>query len=232
LPDLDAIYRTRADDYDRLVAREDHAGNIVRAIEEVMPLAGADVVEFGAGTGRLTALLVPRVRSILACDASAPMLERAWTNLERLGLDNWRLEVADHRSVSASTGGADLAVAGWTIHAVADEPSELRAALDEMGRVLRPGGTVMILETLGTGHAEPHPPSELVPYYDQLAALGFEGRAFRTDYGFASVAEAEELTRFFFGDELAEAVAREQTMVVPECTGLWWRTTQKPKPEA
>jgi ubiquinone/menaquinone biosynthesis C-methylase UbiE len=232
LPDLDAIYRTRADDYDRLVAREDHAGNILRAIGEVAPLAGADVVEFGAGTGRLTALLAPRARSILACDASDHMLERARANLERLGLDNWRLEAADHRSVPAPAGGADLAVAGWTIHAVADEPSELRAALDEMGRVLRPGGTVVILETLGTGHTEPHPPPELIPYYDHLAKLGFQSRAFRTDYVFTSLAEAEELTRFFFGDALADAVAHEQTTIVAECTGLWWRATQKPKPHA
>jgi len=51
LPDLDAIYRIGADDYDRLVACEDHRGNILRAVGEIAPLAGADVVEFGAGRG-------------------------------------------------------------------------------------------------------------------------------------------------------------------------------------
>jgi ubiquinone/menaquinone biosynthesis C-methylase UbiE len=229
LPDLDDIYGTRAEDYDRLVAREDHEGNILRTIQGLVPLAGADVVEFGAGTGRLTALLAPRVRSIRAYDSSAHMLERARANLGRLGLENWRLEVADYRAVPAPSHGADLAIAGWAIsHVVAggegDWRPEVDAALSEMERVLRPGGTAIVLETLGTGHAEPHPPQGLFGYYEHLEAHGFAREEIRTDYRFASIAEAEQLTRFFFGDELADRVMGERSKIVPECTGVWWHT--------
>lgn len=229
MPDYETIYQTRAVDYDRLVAREDYQGNIVRAIEAIRPLAGSDVIEFGAGTGRLTSLLAPRVKSIIAYDHSAHMLVVARAKLERTGLHNWHLETADHRAVPAQSHSADLAIAGWTIcYTVIDYEqtwqTELSTALTEMARVLRPGGAIMILETLGTGYTEPHPPAELAQYYAFLEAQGFARQAIRTDYQFTSVAEAEELTRFFFGDELADRVVREQAVIVPECTGVWSRT--------
>jgi hypothetical protein len=50
----------------------------------------------------------------------------------------------------------------------------------------------------------------------------FSHTSIRTDYKFKSVEEAEELTRFFFGDELADRVEKQKLVVVPECTGIWW----------
>ena len=34
---------------------------------------------------------------------------------------------------------------------------------------------------------------------------------------------AEQLTRFFFGDEMADEVVRQNWVVLPECTGVWWK---------
>ena len=56
-----------------------------------------------------------------------------------------------------------------------------------------------------------------------LEAAGFASTWVRTDYRFSSAAEAEELIGFFFGPELAARVAGEGMLVVPECTGIWWR---------
>ena len=93
-----------------------------------------------------------------------------------------------------------------------------------MKRVLRPGGTVIIVETLGTGSEEPHPPTEaLAAYYALLEREhGFSRIWIRTDYRFASLPEAEDLTRFFFDDDLADRVATEELVVLPECTGIWY----------
>ena len=75
------IYRTRADDYDTLVAREDFQGNLPQALAKIRPWAGLDVVELGAGTGRLTRLLAPAAASVAppsaasaSSGASAPSL--------------------------------------------------------------------------------------------------------------------------------------------------------------
>jgi ubiquinone/menaquinone biosynthesis C-methylase UbiE len=230
MPDTGKIYREEAPTYERLVEREDHEGNLMRALEQIIPLDGIDVVEFGAGTGRLTCMFAPRVKSIRAFDGSRAMLDVAVDKLKALNLTNWRVDVADHSAVPAASGSADLAIAGWTIcYAALDHPDNWQESVDkalgEMKRVLRPGGTAIIIETQGTGHETPHPPylPVFIAYLDYLNDSGFNFTWIRTDYKFESLAEAESLTRFFFGDELAAQVVERKWMILPECTGLWWK---------
>jgi ubiquinone/menaquinone biosynthesis C-methylase UbiE len=231
MPDYKEIYNKQAGKYDLLIEREDYQGNILGALNRVRPLDGLDVVEFGAGTGRLTGMMVLAARTIVACDASHPMLDVAVAKLKKTGWRNWRVLVADNRSLPVADQAADLSIAGWSLgHStswVADGwRAEIEQALAQMKRVLRPGGTVIILETLGTGCESPHPPSDaLAAYYALLeGGHGFSATWIRTDYRFASLSEAEDLTRFFFGDELADRVAGEGLVILPECTGIWWLT--------
>jgi hypothetical protein len=95
-----------------------------------------------------------------------------------------------------------------------------------MKRMLRPGGTAVILETLGTGQEAPRPPTEgLAAYYAFLEdEHDFSSTWLRTDYRFNSLEEAEQLVRFFFGPELASRIVQEELLILPECTGIWWRT--------
>lgn len=233
MTDFHSIYANQADNYDRMVNREDYQGNILATLKMIRPLNGIDVVEFGAGTGRLTGLLAPHVRSIAAFDASAHMLDQARLNLERLGVNNWRVAVGDNRRLPIEGGVADLAIAGWSFgHSVGWYPetwrTEISLALREMERVLRPGGTAVILETQGTGREMPQPPHPgLAAYYAWLEnEHGFASTWIRTDYRFASLQEADELTRFFFGDDLANRIVRENLVILPECTGVWWKTME------
>jgi ubiquinone/menaquinone biosynthesis C-methylase UbiE len=227
MPDHKAVYEASAVQYERLVSREDFEGNIIPSLCQITPLAGQDVVEFGAGTGRLTCLLAPLVRHIEAFDASPHMLEVARARLEQDQLSNWSTQVADHRSVPAADSSADLAISGWSICYLLDWSggvweNEVEKALAEMKRVLRPGGTLVLLETLGTGFEKPHPPANLLDYFRLLERAGFSSTWFRTDYRFASLAEAVELVQFFFGDALADQVRAADSLILPECTGLWW----------
>jgi hypothetical protein len=86
---------------------------------------------------------------------------------------------------------------------------------------------MIILETLGTGRESPEPPNEgLARYYNRLEnEQGFSHSWIRTDYKFESVDEADKLTRFFFGDELADHILTEKITVLPECTGIWWKSS-------
>lgn len=232
MTDFQHIYTHQAEQYDRLVAREDYQGQILAALQRIRPLEGLDVVEFGAGTGRLTRLLAPLARSVQAFDASAAMLRVAAKTVEDMGRTNCTFGVADNRRLPVPDAVADLAVAGWSFgHTVGWFPDTWRAEigqmLAEMRRVLRPGGTAVILETLGTGRETPQPPhAGLAAYYGWLEGeQGFSATWIRTDYEFASLDEADELTRFFFGDELADRVRREGLVRLPECTGIWWQHT-------
>lgn len=223
------IYRNRANDYERLIAREDYQGNILAKIREVAQIDGADVVEFGAGTGRLTRFLAPHVNSIYAFDFSPAMLGVAQRILEHL--PNWTLAVGDNRQMPVAPNSADIVIEGWSFgHVMGWFGDGWRPVLDrmlgEMERILRPGGTAVLMETLGTGSEEPGAPHERLAllYKTFEDELGFTRHVIRTDYQFLSLDEAAELTGFFFGGDMAEKVKDNNWIILPECTGLWVRS--------
>ncbi len=227
--DFRTIYASRAADYQRLIDHEDAGGNLLPALERIRPLRGLDVVEFGAGTGRLTVLLAPVVRSIRAFDASFHMLNLAVERLRTGGL-NAPVAVADNARLPLPAASADLAIEGWSFGHLTGWypetwPEEADRALNEMWRVLRPGGTAIVIETLGTGRETPLPPTAaLADFYRRLEdQYGFASLWIRTDYRFASPGQAAGATRFFFGDALADELLAGRHTILPECTGLWWR---------
>jgi ubiquinone/menaquinone biosynthesis C-methylase UbiE len=230
MPDWPRIFAQHATEYEQIVAREDHARNLPQALGQICAFEGLDVIELGAGTGRFTCMLAPQTRRIVAFDTSPPMLERAVARLKEIGLRNWTVGVADHRHLPVGNRTADVAIAGWTLGVFPGQQpetwrSDIELALAQMERVLRPGGTAIIVETLGTGYEAPQPPPPLAPYYAYLEGeRGFRSTWIRTDYQFESLAEAEHLTRFFYGDALADRLVERGSLVLPECTGIWWRT--------
>jgi ubiquinone/menaquinone biosynthesis C-methylase UbiE len=125
---------------------------------------------------------------------------------------------------------ADIAISGWSICCLAvcsgaAWEKELDAGLQEMRRVITPGGTIILIETLGTGFPSPQAPEGLKAYYGLLSEKGFHSTWIRTDYRFRSREEAVDLTSFFFGDEPLSALrVEEHGAVLPECTGIWWTT--------
>jgi ubiquinone/menaquinone biosynthesis C-methylase UbiE len=228
MPDHHEVYHSEADQYERLVAREDMDGNILKAIRQIVDLRDLAVVETGAGTGRLTCLLAGRVHTLHAYDASEAMLTVARRKLDVMGNPEITTTPADHRHLPEPECSADLLISGWSVCYLvdwnrADWRAEVQAALDEFKRILRPGGTIILIETQGTGFETATPPEHLVEYYRFLADAGFESDWFRTDYLFESVDEAIELAGFFFGEEMAARIRTDGSRVLPECTGIWWR---------
>jgi ubiquinone/menaquinone biosynthesis C-methylase UbiE len=221
------IYTDYASTYEGLVSRSDYQHNILRAINYIKPLRGVDVVELGAGTGRLTCKLAPVVNSIRAFDASQHMLDIAANKLESFKMNNWRVGVADNRDLPVNSRSADIAISGWSVcytvlwHERTWE-QELSKALAEMKRVLRPGGAIILLESLGTGYNEPRPPKSLREYYKFLEKEGFSSNWIRTDYCFESLQEAQALTRFFFGADKVDKIINNQLVILPEYTSVWW----------
>jgi ubiquinone/menaquinone biosynthesis C-methylase UbiE len=231
MTDCEKIYGENAAEYERLVAHEDYQENILAALKQIRPFEGLDVIDLGAGTGRLTCMLAPLVKTIQAYDVSAHMLEVAAAKLRASGLQNWHTGIADHRALPVDDRSVDLAISGWSICYTAIDyektwQRELGKALSEMKRVLRPGGTIIILETLGTGHETPTPPDEMKAYLDFLEnEAGFFSTWIRTDYLFESLEEAKEATGFFFGEDMIENAIGTDPVILPECTGIWWLHT-------
>lgn len=225
-----AIYLNQAEQFDRLVAREDRHGNLFAALNEIRPLHGLNVVEFGAGTGRVTRQLSVIVDSVFAFDIAPSMLRRAGKAMRETGTANWRLALGDSSRMPVASDCADLVIEGWSFaHVIGWHPDGWRALTDlmlaEMERILKPGGSAILIETMGTGCRQPQAPSaKLAQLYDYWRqAWGYSYCWIRTDFQFATPEEADELMRFFFGDEIADACLDRDTVVVPECTGVWWK---------
>lgn len=223
-----AIYAQRAIDYDAMISREDHQGNIATHLQAACNLAGKHVLDLGAGTGRLTRLVIPLAASVIAMDASAHMLTVAQSR--SVDATNCAFAIADNRRIPLQSNVVDIALAGWSFgHAVGWYPAnwqtEIEHALSEMIRVIKPGGMAVIFETMGTGIVSPQPPTPgHAAFYRWLEnEQSFQQQTFATDYQFNSVGDAMRLMGFFFGDELANRIESEQLTIIPEFTGMWWR---------
>jgi len=222
------IYQNDGDRYEALIACEDYQGNIEKALDEVVKVDDLDAVDLGAGTGRLAVMLAPRTKSMRAFDTAEEMLRVCREKFTAKGLSNWQVDVADHRSIPVADHSADLVVSGWSVAYLyvwnaETWKVELEKWLGEMKRILRPGSFIVLFESLGTGNESPIKLEHLKEYYPWLDEAGFQNKWIRTDYKFESVEEAEELARFFFGDELGNKVRQNNWVILPECTGVWWK---------
>ncbi len=225
------VYRDGAWGYDSLVSAEDCEGRLPALIAELAPgLAGTDALDVGAGTGRVTRMLLHAGAKVRAWEIAPAMIAVA---RERLATEGYRSPTVEFHEGDAyladfGEGWASLAVAGWCFgHAVSWHPEDwvhrVGEALGEMRRALRPGGVLMVIETLGTGVTEVTPPPGLVEYQQWLETeMGLHRRELRTDYQFASVDEAARVTGAFFGDAMSERVRANDWDRVPEHTGVWW----------
>jgi ubiquinone/menaquinone biosynthesis C-methylase UbiE len=226
----DDIYEHISTPYDLLVSKEDYTRNIPAALSEIADFNNKDIADLGAGTGRLTTMVAENAKSIVAVDFAADMLKVTASKLSQMDLTNWKTPVSDLRQLPLDDQSMDIVMAGWSICYLGSSNNKewtetLLQVLSEINRVLRPNGTVIILETLGTGNEQPTPPDFLQSYYQKLEQeYGFKHKAIRTDYQFDSVEQAEELCRDFFGDSLGDRIIEQQIKIVPECTGIWWRT--------
>jgi ubiquinone/menaquinone biosynthesis C-methylase UbiE len=230
MPDQFTIYQNHADQYEQLTTHEDYEHRLYPALAAIRSFDRADIVEWGAGTGRVSALVAPYARSLIACDLNAPMLHVAAGKLRRSERLQWCTLAADHRHMPLPDRCADIALSGWalgylTAKYYADWKSQLARVIAQMRRVLRPGGTIIIIETLGTGMSEPQPPTPYLSDYYRLLEEehGFHATWVRTDFKFDSLEQAASTISFFFGDEWDVRVRRNNWIVLPECTGIWWK---------
>ena len=224
------LYQNRSNHYDLLVKSEDYQGQLIAALHKLYPIDHKEVVEFGAGTGRITAQLVPQVKQIHAFDLTPAMIWVADRNLKQSSYSNWGLGIADSRAMPVQSGCADIAIEGWSFVQIMTWYKErwqyeVGRAIGEMLRVVRPGGIAILIETLGTGRTTPQPLDLFLPVYDYFESeWHFSSMWIRTDFHFPTLTEAHATIDPVFGEAvLGQAIASEEGVILPECTGIWWR---------
>lgn len=94
--------------------------------------------EHGIGSGRIALPLVRRGFDFTGVDVSVKMLEQLRANLEPQHAARLHLHTADIRALPFEHDSFDVAISAHVLHLV----PEWEVALDELIRVLRPGGTL------------------------------------------------------------------------------------------
>jgi ArsR family transcriptional regulator len=100
------------------------------------------LLDLGTGTGRMLQLLGPRAGRAVGLDASHAMLSVARANLEKAGLNRAELRQGDVYAPPFARGTFDLVVVHQVLHYL-DDPAR---ALREAGKLLAPGGRILIVD--------------------------------------------------------------------------------------
>jgi len=104
-------------------------------------LAGLDVLEIGVGQGSHAGLIAPRARSFTGIDITEPAVAATSRRMQQLGLANARILQIDAEEMSFPDGSFDYIWSWGVIHHSADT----RRVLEQMHRVLRPGGRANVM---------------------------------------------------------------------------------------
>ena len=141
--------------FDRIASRYDLLNSVMsaglhhrwreRAADRAELAPGGSALDVCCGTGDLTLELAGRVAPdgyVIGCDFSEPMLDLAREKAVGRGIDSLRFEWADALELPYDSGRFDAVTVGFGVRNFADRDR----GLQELARVLRPGGRLVVLE--------------------------------------------------------------------------------------
>jgi len=102
------------------------------------------LVEVGVGTGSLLEPLSRRARAVIGVDHSPAMLQAARDALRVATLVNVDLRLGEMEHLPLESSVADVVLLNMVLHHAASP----EAVIDEMARVLRPGGRLLVVDLL------------------------------------------------------------------------------------
>jgi ubiquinone/menaquinone biosynthesis C-methylase UbiE len=102
------------------------------------------LLDVACGPGVVTAALAPEASSVTAFDATEEMLQRAKARCAKAGLSNVAFRSGDAENLPFGDAEFDGVVTRLAIHHFANP----QRALDQMFRVLRPGGAAVIVDVV------------------------------------------------------------------------------------
>ena len=136
-------FRATARRWDKLSALYIDEGEIERVLLDLLGRGEVDdLLDIGTGTGRVLALLGPKIARGVGIDNSSAMLAIARTKLVEAGLRNCHVRHGDMYDLPWPARSFDAV----TIHHVLHFAERPAAMIAEAGRVLRPGGRLVVVD--------------------------------------------------------------------------------------
>jgi ubiquinone/menaquinone biosynthesis C-methylase UbiE len=108
------------------------------------------VLDVATGGGHTALALAGVARRVVACDVTEPMLLAAREHLRGRGAANIEFVAGDAAALPFADGAFDVVTCRTAAHHFAD----VSAAVRQIHRVLRPGGTLLLQDILGHDDAE------------------------------------------------------------------------------
>lgn len=114
------------------------------AIRALAPQDGETILDLAGGTGDLTARILNKIQhgKVILSDINVQMLQEGIKRLDRQGKLNIAYALANAEALPFSANSIDGLIIGFGLRNVRDQQS----ALNEMQRVVKPRGRVVILE--------------------------------------------------------------------------------------
>ncbi len=144
LAKVERVYTSYAGIYDRIFGKVFHEGreSVIRNLD-VQP--DEKILEVGVGTG-LALPMYPRHCHLVGIDFSEGMLEKARQRAAEHRMDHVQLHRMDAGAMDFVDNSFDTVVAAYVVTAVPD----YRKLMNEMIRVCRPGGRIIMLNHFST----------------------------------------------------------------------------------
>ena len=220
--------------YDRGKSFEDHENRLVGELTRIAALDGAEVADIGAGTGQIAKRIGQRTKRYYGFDPSVSMIQVAneW-RAEYPAADRVTFEVATAVAIPLPGDAVDITVYPWSMNSIlgaewaGDWRGCLRVVLREAGRITRPGGTIVVIETASLMGELPwgqvwHPTRRA--FLSELEAIhGFTSSFYSNDWNFCSRRNLRRYGELWFKRETLSSVLRSGSTVLKECVGMWWR---------
>ncbi len=180
LKKVERVYTSYAGIYDQIFGKVFHEGR-ESAIRNLNVQPNEHILEVGVGTG-LALPMYPRHCRIVGIDLSEGMLAKAKERAEALQLSHVELRRMDAGAMDFPDDTFDTVVAAYVVTAVPD----YRKVVNEMIRVCRPGGRIIMLNHFSNGN-------KLIAAVEKVISPLTKHLGWRTDLSLNTVLEGTSL---------------------------------------
>ncbi|WP_033295423.1 class I SAM-dependent methyltransferase [Amycolatopsis jejuensis] len=202
--------------YDVENRAQDTDGEIWRVLREECGWTGRDVLDIGCGDGYHLPVFARDARSVLGIEPHPPLARDAERRVRDLG--NVRIRLGRAQLLPVDDASVDVVHARTAyFFGPGCEPG-----LREAERVLRPGGSIVIVDLDVTSEPYGGWMRADLPHYDPpaverfFAAQGFGCRRVRTRWRFADFAAAESVLKIEFSAKVARQAIADTRRLNPE----------------
>ncbi|RMH35489.1 MAG: methyltransferase domain-containing protein [Nitrospirae bacterium] len=180
LKKVERVYTTYAGVYDQTFGRVFQQSREF-AVRGLPIKPGDRILEVGVGTGEALPLY-PRHCEILGIDLSPGMLKKAQARVREHRLDHVTLKLMDAGQMDLPDDAFDIVMAAYVVTAVPD----YRKVVNEMIRVCRPGGRIVMLNHFSNGN-------KVIAAVEKMISPLCKHIGFRTDLSLNTVLEGTSL---------------------------------------